>query len=296
MTVAQLRELATTRLGTPVRLHRTRNICDLRPAYAVVFGEFTHGHDYWAFGDEDVLYGDMDRMLAPHLDGSADLVIPARNGKSGHLTVLKNGPRTNELAIRDPAYKDVLVSPEHWAYDETSWRWGQEISSFHKIVKQAEGRRELSIRWGIPRVTGVPQPGRSYVYDGRTLHEDTGREILYYHWGRMRRQHVRWPSPDAAKNGFAFDRDEFYDPQLGYAQLTARRVMGRLHELASVARHRVRKWRAARPCRHNPSSIEVSKRVSNPVGTYQTVSKILTTALTLRLKALQLHKAGGRLP
>jgi hypothetical protein len=245
MTFDQLRELATARLGTSVRLHRMRNICDLRPAYGLVFEEFTHGYEYWAFGDEDVLYGDLDGMLAPQLDGTADLVSPGTNGKSGHLTLVRNDPRTNELAMRDPAYKEVLVSREHWAYDETSWRCGTEVSSFHKIVTAAEARGELSIRRGLPRVVNVPQPGRWYVYDGRSLREDNTREILYYHWGRMRHRNVRWPDAEAAKKGFAFDRYGFYDPELGRARLVVRRGVGRVRELASTARRRLSEARAA---------------------------------------------------
>jgi hypothetical protein len=246
MTFDQLRERAAARLGTPVRLQRMRNICDLRPAYGLVFEEFIDGYGYWAFGDEDVLYGDLDRMLAPALDGAADLVIPGTTGKSGHLTVLKNDPRTNALAMNDPAYKDVLVSIEHWAYDETSWRCGTEVSSFHAIVTAGEARGELSVRRGLPRVVNVPAPGRSYVYDGRTLREDTGRELLYYHWGRMRHRNVQWPDAEEAKRGFAFDRYGFYDPKLEGARLVMRRGVGRAREFASAARRRLSDWRAAK--------------------------------------------------
>ena len=253
MTLDQVRELATGRLGTPVRLERTRNICDLKPAYGMVFAEFTQGYEYWAFGDEDVLYGDLDRMLAPHLDGTTDLITPSMMNKTrteggiqGHLTVLRNDRRTNELAISDPAYKQVLVSQEHWAYDENSWRRGPESSSFTKVVKEAEARGELSIHWGLPAVTHVPRPGRWYVYDGRTLRADNGVEFLYYHWGRMRHRNVQWPGPEQAADGVAFDRYGFYDPELGPAPLAMRRAMGRVRELASDARRRLSKWRAAR--------------------------------------------------
>ena len=245
MTFDSVRQLATARLGTPVRLHRMRNICDLRPAYAVIFEEFLRGYPYWAWGDEDVLYGDIDRLLAPHLDGTADLVVPGMSGKSGHLTLLKNDVRTNELAIRDPAFKDVLDSREHWAYDETSWRWGGEISSFHTLVTAAEERGELSIRRGLPRVVNVPERGRWYVYDGHSLREDNGNELLYYHWGRMRHRPVQWPDAQQANEGFAFDRYGFYDPALGRIGLLARRSAGRLHELARDGRRRLSEGRAA---------------------------------------------------
>lgn len=244
LTFDELRRLAVDRLGTPVRLQRMRNICDLRPAYGLIFQEFTQGYEYWAFGDEDVLYGDLDRLLAPHLDAKPDLVVPAANGKSGHLTIFRNTARANELAMRDPAYKDVLVSYEHWAYDETSWRCGAEISSLHTIVKAAEQRGELSVRWGIPRGTGVPRRGRWYVYDGRRVFEDNGTELLYYHWGRMRHRNVRWPLPEEAARGFAFDRYGCYDPALGPVRLSLRRADGRVRELAGDTRRRLGEYRA----------------------------------------------------
>jgi uncharacterized protein DUF6625 len=245
MTLDELRKLANAKLATPVRLHRLRNVCDLKPAYGLIFEEFTHGYEYWAFGDEDVLYGDVDGILGPHLDGTTDLVIPGIDGKSGHLTVLRNHSRVNELATKDPTYKEVLASREHWAYDETSWRLGADISSFHKVVTQGEARGELVVRRGLPRTGGVPRRGRSFVYDGQRIRENNGWEILYYHWGKLRRQRVQWPTADQAQNGFAFDRYGFYAPELGGAQQVVRRGVGRVRELASDGRRRLRNYRAA---------------------------------------------------
>ncbi|HXT28448.1 MAG TPA: DUF6625 family protein [Vicinamibacterales bacterium] len=245
MTFDQLRERAAARLSTEVSLHRNRNICDLRPAYGLIFEEFVRGYEYWGFGDEDVLYGDVDGMLGPHLDGTVDIVSPGMNGKSGHLTLVRNAPRTNELAMRDPAFKEVLASREHWAYDETSWRHGPESSSFYALVKAAAARGELTMHQGLARRVNVPAPGRWYVHDGRHLREDGGTELLYYHWGRMRHLNVRWPDAEDARRGFAFDRYGFYDPQLGPARLAVRRSVGRVRELASQARRRLSEARSS---------------------------------------------------
>jgi hypothetical protein len=245
MTFDQLRERTRARLSTAVSLHRMRNICDLRPAYGLIFEEFVRGYEYWGFGDEDVLYGDVDGMLAPHLDGTVDIVSPGTNGKSGHLTLVRNVPRTNELALRDPAFKEVLVSSEHWAYDETSWRRGADSSSFYALMKAAEARGELRLHQGLARRVNVPDPGRWYVYDGRRLRADDGTELLYYHWGRMRHLNLRWPDAEEARRGFAFDRYGFYDPQLGPARLVVRRSLGRARELASQARRRLSDARAS---------------------------------------------------
>jgi hypothetical protein len=245
LTFDRLRDMATARLQTTVLLDRMRNICDLRPAYGLVFEEYIRPYEYWAFGDEDVLYGDVDALLGPLLDGSFDLISPGTNGKSGHLTVLRNTPQVNQLAMHDPAYKEVLVSREHWAYDETSWRCRTDVSSFHKIVTAAQERGELSIHRGLPRVVNVPPPGRWYGHDGRTLREDNGRELLYYHWGRMRHRNVRWPTAEEATHPFAFDRYGFYDPALGRVPLLLRRSAGRVREAAGNTRRRLSDARAA---------------------------------------------------
>jgi hypothetical protein len=84
------------------------------------------------------------------------------------------------------------------------------------------------------------------VYDGRSLREDNGNELLYYHWGKMRHRKLRWPTFEEAENGFAFDRYGFYDVELGRARQAARRAVGRAVELTGDVRNRLSKWRAAR--------------------------------------------------
>ena len=103
----------------------------------------------------------------------------------------------------------------------------------------------MTIRRGLPRVVNVPQRGRWYVYDGRSLREDNGKELLYYHWGKMRFRNVRWPDPEEAKHGFAFDRYGFYDPRIGPARLAVRRSEGRVRELATDTRRRLSDAKAA---------------------------------------------------
>jgi hypothetical protein len=61
----------------------------------------------------------------------------------------------------------------------------------------------------------------------------------------MRYRQVRWPDPDEAQHGFAFDRYGFYDPELRRAPLLVRRGVGRVLELATDARRRLSESRAA---------------------------------------------------
>ena len=61
----------------------------------------------------------------------------------------------------------------------------------------------------------------------------------------MRHRPVRWPTAEEARNGFAFDRYGFYDPELGRARLVVRRGIGGVREFAGKARRQLSDWRAA---------------------------------------------------
>jgi hypothetical protein len=245
MTLAEVRELATARLGTRVRLSNTRKLCDLKPAYGLVFGEFARGYAYWAFGDEDVLYGDVDSLVAPHLLRELDLVVPSKTMTVGHLTLVRNAPLTNALPMGDATYQAVLASEEHWAYDESSWARGTDSSSFTRVVKDAETRGALRVHWGFSKRGDVPCRGVSYVYDGIGIHENDGSEVTYYHWGRFRGLGHAFPTMEQAGAGFAFDRYGFFRRDLGPVRQRVRRVLGSSRELAGqigqrLGRHRPR--------------------------------------------------------
>lgn len=236
MDIRQVRDLAQAKLGTSVNLSRVRKLCDLKPAYGLVFEDFTAEYEYWAFGDEDVLYGDLDRLLGPYLDGRADIIIPSKTMTIGHLTLVRNAPGTNRLALEDTAYAGILASDQHWAYDEAG---RGDSGSFTKAVKRAQARGEVTVQWGFPMRGGVPWPGRSYVYDGRGIRDDDGNEVVYYHWGRYRRLGCQFPTVDRARGGFAFDRYGFYAPALGRGRRAIRQVVGYSRELTRKFRRRL---------------------------------------------------------
>jgi hypothetical protein len=75
----------------------------------------------------------------------------------------------------------------------------------------------------------------------------------------MRHRQVRWPTAEEARNGFAFDRYGFYDPELGRARLVVRRGVGSVRELAGQARRRLSDWRAS-----------MRARISRPPASTQT--------------------------
>jgi hypothetical protein len=241
MTLSEIRELAEEKLKTPVQLTNTRKLCDLKPAYGLLFEEHLKGYDYWAFGDEDVFYGDLDSHLAPLLNNRADLVVPSKKMTIGHLTLLRNARNTIDLALSDPVYPEVLASAGLWAYDESSWARGTGAASFTARVRQAEDSGYLHVHWGFPIRGDVPKVGHWITYDGTAL-THTGEKIVYYHWGRYRRWiDYRFPVVADVKNGFAFDRYGFFEPGIKRRDHLTRRVKWHASAVAKKIGRRVRR-------------------------------------------------------
>ena len=143
MTLAELRARAEETLQTRVHLERPYKLCDLKPAYGLVFEEFLRGYDYWAFGDEDVFYGALDRLLAPRLAQRPDLVVPNYRMTIGHLTLVRNTCRLNRLVLEDSHYFDILADEANWRYDEAGRSNTHPSFSFTRTVKALEARGEL---------------------------------------------------------------------------------------------------------------------------------------------------------
>ena len=247
MGIEDLRDLAAAQLGTAVTLPHVRKLNDLKPAYGLVFESYTRGYDYWAYGDEDVFYGDIDGQLTPRLLERPDLVVPSNTNAPpekrrtiGHFTLVRNEPRISALAMTDPDYTAALASNDYWAYDETGWLAPDGRGSFSKVVRDAEARGELTVNWGLPVRGDIPWPGRSLRFDGRGIREQDGTEIAYYHWGRMKAKTWTFPTIEQAEMGFVLDRYGFFypttNPLLGQMRLMA----GVGHKVAHVAGRQLR--------------------------------------------------------
>lgn len=222
--LSDIRELAEKRLDSSVCLPSSRKLCDLKPAYGLIFGDYIGAYDFWAFGDEDVCYGDTDRLLGPALSEGPDVLVSSRKAINGHLTILRNTSHVNELVLDDPQYRTAIASPDLWAYDETSWARPAGSGSFTRTVKDAEAREKISVTWGVPVRGDVPSSGRSYAFEDGTIRDNDGAELAYYHWGRAKSAGFRFPGPEQASKGFAYDRFGFSDLDIGSGADAARRA------------------------------------------------------------------------
>lgn len=193
LTLEELRKRVDERLNIRARLNYPYKLCDLRPAYGLLFVDYLKAYDYWGWGDIDVIYGDLKKFLPDNFsNGNYDVISFRARWVSGAFTLLRNSEELNTLFLSDRDYITVFESDEHFSYGECGKRWnelraGAEISSLHfdrsnmtLLVrkKEAEGNLKCSFNDHI----------REYLLPTELLTWSKGRlflgdkELMMYHF------------------------------------------------------------------------------------------------------------------
>lgn len=98
-----------------IELNSPYKFCDLRPAYGEIFREYAEGYSHWAFGDNDLLWGDWQNMLPSNWSECE------RIGEFGHLTIIKNTEMMRTLYRYNDAYKLAFSSKYNCFFDERAF-------------------------------------------------------------------------------------------------------------------------------------------------------------------------------
>lgn len=117
---------ANSKLPHRVRLKHSYKLCDLRPAYAIIFEELVDGFSWWGFFDLDVIWGDLEAEWAKFLKTKKNKFLIR-----GHLSVFRNTYTWNNLwryqGVGVPDFSEIMLIDRPCYYDE----WG----GVAKIIK-----------------------------------------------------------------------------------------------------------------------------------------------------------------
>lgn len=92
-------------------------LTDLKPVIGYVHEERLAGYDYWAWGDLDVVYGDLEESFKDQL-GTYDVISCHTYLLSGHLAFFRNTKSMRGLFSGFPNWRGAMTSSVHHAFDE----------------------------------------------------------------------------------------------------------------------------------------------------------------------------------
>lgn len=105
-------------LGIKFRPDSPYKLCDLKPAYGYIHQDDLDGVDFWAFGDIDVVYGDLRAYFTEERLSKKDIFSTHSRRISGHLCLVRNTPEFNSAFKKIPNWQELYSANEHFAADE----------------------------------------------------------------------------------------------------------------------------------------------------------------------------------
>lgn len=117
-TLPDFNRLATQQLGFTIDIQKGYKVCDLRPAFGVIFADYLTGYDWWGYTDIDIIFGRIREFMTEELLEHYDVVSVKDEYPTGYFMLLKNSPEVNKLYTRSKDYQTVFTAPHNMLFEE----------------------------------------------------------------------------------------------------------------------------------------------------------------------------------
>ncbi|WOO40807.1 DUF6625 family protein [Rubellicoccus peritrichatus] len=195
---AEFENRASKILGFDCKIPRAHKICDYRPLYGLIFEEELKGFDFWGWGDNDIIWGDIRKFITEERLTKYDILTGLRCCIAGQFTIIRNTRKTNFLWQKVPEYKEKLLGSDKSANvcerginevllpieksgDIKVWRRQLQTTDIYcepwdKWALQVEAEdpsEDLSYRWSY---------GPCHWRKGQLFDTTSGEEFMFFHF------------------------------------------------------------------------------------------------------------------
>lgn len=207
-------------------------LCDIKPALGFIHQEHLAGYDFWAFGDIDVVYGDLRAYFTADRLAQKDLFATHARRVSGHLCIMRNTSVMREAFKKIPRWQQRYSDQDHHALDEGAFsrlfvrhkNWPEPLrrfaARFNKWARRSEFVESHSTFSILPDGRRVV-PERWFLKDGRLTNSALGKqELSYLHFLAWKKQHWKGADTEALKGPIGLaQRDSWQVDKHGWKEL-----------------------------------------------------------------------------
>lgn len=130
MTLPEFLQRAERALGISIDWRSGYKVCDLRPAYGVIFQSAVEGFDYYGWGDVDCIFGNLESYVSKHLCHK-DCISFNKKHLSGHLCLFRNEERVRNWYRSIPDWRTRMEAEDYTHFDEMKPSVVKNILSVH---------------------------------------------------------------------------------------------------------------------------------------------------------------------
>ena len=178
-------------------------LCDLRPFYGFIHQDILEQYDFWGYGDNDLIYGNLNVLINENMLNTYDVITTMSERIAGHFSIFRNNEKYRMLGFKCPQWKEHLLSSEHVGFDESDWvrlvlpekriltalykglfkpfmSYGKWVELTYRLYSNKWNRKFTKEMFTTP----IPKNGDVWTYDNKTgkIIAPDGRELPYLHF------------------------------------------------------------------------------------------------------------------
>lgn len=134
-TLNEIKDLFISKLGVEIALENAYKLCDLRPAFGIVFEEIISGYEFWGSIDTDVVLGNFDKFISDELLNEIDFFSGIKEYISGSFFFIRNNTQCNNLFKKSQDWVKVFNTAEYCGFDECGGKYYTQLKEGADIFK-----------------------------------------------------------------------------------------------------------------------------------------------------------------
>jgi hypothetical protein len=181
-TLEQFNQLASDKLNLTIRVQNPYKICDIRPAFGLIFDDYLEGVDFWGHSDLDVIWGNLMDFIPAGILETHDIFSPRKEKLCGHFTLYRNTSKVNNLFRGADNFPEIFSSEKFFGFNE---------NGMHPLVARAIAEDGLLVHWprhlfnfANPKGETPSRLGMHTNHwqwkNGRMI--ENGQEVMYLHF------------------------------------------------------------------------------------------------------------------
>lgn len=193
----------SNRLGLAFHPQHAYKLCDLKPFYGFIHEDILKQYDFWGYGDNDLVYGNLEVLTSDNMLNSYDVITTMSERIAGHFAIFRNNEKYRTLGFKCLQWKEHLLLNEHVGFDESDWvrlvlpekriltaiykslfkpfmSYGKWVEMTYRLYSNKWNRKFTKEMFTTP----IPKDGDVWTYDNKTgkIIAPDGRELPYLHF------------------------------------------------------------------------------------------------------------------
>jgi len=165
-------------------------LCDFKPAYGHIFGDYIKDYDFWGYCDMDVIFGNIRLFMTDDLLNEHDIISARHDYLTGCFALYRNNTFMRELFKQSKDYRKVFTSPRNFFFDETNFAFEAfekrlhfsqiqtEVESMTHVVRRLQEENRLKAYFEFQILEGFA--GNMLWRQGSLIYRKEYEAMLYH--------------------------------------------------------------------------------------------------------------------